>query len=414
MDLSFGPFTLDPSTNRLLRDGVEIKLRPQAFQALRTLAAHGGRPVDYQRLMTEAWAGTTVSRHTVDVTIGEVRKILKDCGSWIQRQPKSGYALLVPKSDTFIRLGWHFLNLRSRDGVERALECFEHAAAEAPQDARAFEGQSACYLMLGSFGMRAGRDVYPHFRAAHERAVALVGMTPELRCNHAHALHLYESRLDEADAGLRQALAEKPSFAIAHVRLTLLQVTRGDLEGALDTIGRARTADPLLPLTAAAEVSVRLWRREYEVAVSLGAQAIQLHPYLLLARAFYGIALELSGHPEEALEQYRVGTVISQGLSWIRGLEGVCLMKLGREKEARAVLKELLARRRKEYVDAYGIARMLLALGDKDGAFHELERAIDERVGGLYSLGVDPLADGFRTDRRFPRLLRRYLAPPRL
>ena len=27
------------------------------------------------------------------------------------------------------------------------------------------------------------------------------------------------------------------------------------------------------------------------VAVSLGAQAIQLHPYLLLARAFYGIAL---------------------------------------------------------------------------------------------------------------------------
>ena len=157
-DLSFGPFTLDPSTNRLLRDGVEIKLRPQAFQALRTLAAHGGRPVDYQQLMIEAWGGTTVSRHTVDVTIGEVRKILKDCGSWIQRQPKSGYALLVPKSDTFIRLGWHFLNLRSRDGVERALECFEHAAAEAPQDARAFEGQSACYLMLGSFGMSMRRD----------------------------------------------------------------------------------------------------------------------------------------------------------------------------------------------------------------------------------------------------------------
>lgn len=78
MDLSFRSFTLDPSTNRLLRDGVEIKLRPQAFQALRTLAAHGGRPVDYQQLMTEAWAGTTVSRHTVDVTIGEVCKILKD------------------------------------------------------------------------------------------------------------------------------------------------------------------------------------------------------------------------------------------------------------------------------------------------------------------------------------------------
>ncbi len=389
-------------------------MRPQAFQALRTLAAHGGRPVDYDRLMREAWDGVTVSRHTVDVTIAEVRKILKDCGSWIQRQPKSGYALRVPKSETFIRLGWHFLNLRSRDGVARALECFEHAAVEAPQDARAYEGQASCFLMQGSFGMQAGSEMYPRFVEAHARAVALVGLTPELRCNLAHAVHLYERRLDDAEAGLRQALAEKPALAVGYVRLTMLQVTRGNLDAALDAIGRARTADPLMPLTAAAEVSVRLWRREFDLAVSLGAQAIQLHPYLLLARSFYGIALELSGQPEEAIEQYRVGHVISQGLSWIRALEGTCLVRLGREKEAQVILKELLARRRKEYIDAYGIARMMLALGDRDGAFRELERAIDESVGGLYSLAVDPLADGFRSDRRFARLLRRYLQPTRL
>lgn len=410
-DISFGPFTLDPSSNRLLRDGAEVRMRPQAFHALRTLAAHGGRPVDYDRLIAEAWGGTTVSRHTVDVTIGEVRKILNDCGSWIRRQPKGGYCLLIPKSDTLIRLGWHFLNLRSRESVERALECFEHAAAEAPRDHRAFEGQSACYLMLASFGMRAGRDIYPQFLEAHHRAVALVGMTPELRCNYAHAIHLYERRLPEAEAEFQKTVAEKPTLANAWVRLTLLHVTKGDLDAALDAVGRARTADPLLPLTAAAEVSVRLWRREFDVAMSLGAQAIQLHPYLLLARAFYGIALEYSGQLEEALEQYRVGGVISQGLSWIRGLEGVCLVKLGREKDARAILKDLLQRRRKEYVDAYGIARLHLAFGDVDAAFEELGRAIDESVGGLYSLGVDPLADGFRSDRRFGRLLKKYLTP---
>jgi tetratricopeptide (TPR) repeat protein len=413
-ELSFGPFTIDPAANRLLRDGVEVRMRPQAFQALRTLAAYGGRPVDYDRLMKEAWGGTSVSRHTVDVTMAEVRKILRDCGSWIQRQPRHGYALLIPKSETFIRLGWHFLNLRSRDGVERALECFEHAAVEAPRDARAYEGQSACFLMQGSFGMKAGREMYARFVDAHERAVALVGLTPDLRCNQAHARHFYLRRLDEAEADFTQALAEKPGLAIAYVRLTLLQVTKGDLDAALETVGRARTADPLLPLTAATEVSVRLWRREYDLAVSLGAQAIQLHPYLLLARAFYGIALELSGRADEALEQYRVGTVIAQGLSWIRALEGTCLIRLGRQKEARAILKEMLARRKKEYVDAYGVARMLLAVGDADGAFLELERAIDESVGGLYALAVDPLADGFRPDRRFSRLLRRYLQPARL
>jgi tetratricopeptide (TPR) repeat protein len=265
--------------------------------------------------------------------------------------------------------------------------------------------------MLASFGMRSGDEMYPRFLEAHERAVALVGLTPELQCNHAHALHLYRRQLDQAEAGLVEALTRRPTLAVGHVRLTLLHVTRGDLDAALDTVGRARTADPLLPLTAATEVSVRLWRREFDVAVSLGAQAIQLHPYLLLARAFYGIALQMSGRLEDALEQYRVGVVISQGLSWIRALEGVCLIQLRREKEARAILKDLVAQRRKEYVDAYGMARMLQALGDMDGAFQELERAIDESQGGLYSLAVDPLADGLRTDRRFSRLLRRYLTP---
>ena len=70
-ETSFGPFLLDPSSTRLLRDGVEVKLRPQAFQALRTLLRHSGQSIGYEQMMAEAWEGTFVSRHTVDVTIGE-------------------------------------------------------------------------------------------------------------------------------------------------------------------------------------------------------------------------------------------------------------------------------------------------------------------------------------------------------
>jgi hypothetical protein len=46
-----------------------------------------------------------------------------------------------------------------------------------------------------------------------------------------------------------------------------------------------------------------------------------------------------------------------------------------------------------------------------DAAFAELGRAIDESVGGLYAIRFDPLLDGFRADRRFARLLKRYLTP---
>jgi tetratricopeptide (TPR) repeat protein len=131
----------------------------------------------------------------------------------------------------------------------------------------------------------------------------------------------------------------------------------------------------------------------------------------MLSRAYYGVALECMGRLDDALEQYHIGGVITQGLPWMRALEGACLVRLGRASEARAVLNELLARRHTEYIDAYAIARLRHALGEVDAAFAELGRAIDESVGGLYAIRFDPLLDGFRSDRRFARLLKRYLTP---
>jgi tetratricopeptide (TPR) repeat protein len=200
-------------------------------------------------------------------------------------------------------------------------------------------------------------------------------------------------------------------MAVAHVRKTLLLVTMGDLDAALASAKRARSADPLQPLTTAAEVNVHLWRREFDDATRLGTQAVQLHPYFMLSRAYYGVALEFTGRLDDALEQYHIGSVITQGLPWMRALEGVCLVKLGRRSDARAILNELLARRHTEYIDSYAIARLRHALGEVDAAFGELERAIDERVGQLYAIRFDPLLDAFRSDRRFMRLLKRYLTP---
>jgi DNA-binding winged helix-turn-helix (wHTH) protein len=410
-DMTFGPFTIDVAGSRVLRDGIELRMRPQAFHVLHTLAAHGGRIIDLDQLTREAWDGTSVSRHTVHVTIAEVRRLLNDCGSWIVHQPKGGYCLRIPKSDTLIRHGYHFLHQRSREGFERALECFQEAAAEAPRDHRAFEGQGNCHLLMASFGTRPGREMLPAFLNAYERAVALVGPTPELRCNYAHAIHMYERRLPEALDEFDRVLADHPAMAIAHVRKTLLLVTMGDLDAALQSARRARAADPLQPLTATAEANVHLWRREFEPAVRLGAEAVQLHPYFMLSRAYYGVALECTGRLDDALEQYHIGGVITQGLPWVRALEGACLVRLGRAGEARALLNELLARRHTEYIDSYAIARLRHAFGEGDAAFEELGRAIDESVGGLYAIRFDPLLDGFRSDRRFARLLKRYLTP---
>ena len=97
-DPTFGPFMFDMSEMRLMRDDAEIRLRPQARRVLRVLLLHRGHTVGYEQMMAEAWEGTFVSRHTVDVTVAELRKTLGEFGRWITHRTKEGYSLDVPSS----------------------------------------------------------------------------------------------------------------------------------------------------------------------------------------------------------------------------------------------------------------------------------------------------------------------------
>src|SRR5271154_276288 len=138
--LTFGPLSLDLGTLRVWRESVDLKLRPQAFHALRVLIEKRGQYVDYGQLIREAWGGNVVSRHTVNTTIGAVRKALAEYGTWISYRPKLGYRLQVPGSDDLIRTAWHLYNRRTREGFETALNYFQQVADEDPTDYRSFEG----------------------------------------------------------------------------------------------------------------------------------------------------------------------------------------------------------------------------------------------------------------------------------
>jgi DNA-binding winged helix-turn-helix (wHTH) protein/tetratricopeptide (TPR) repeat protein len=403
-DITLGPFTIEPASSRLWREGVEIRLRPQAFQALLVLVRHRGRAVSYEQMIAEAWKGTFVSRHTVDVTVGEIRKTLGEYGGWLTHRPKVGYTLEVPTSDALVRKGWHFWDRRTRQGFERALEIFQQATAECPSDFRAYEGLSVSYLMLATWGIRPPREMLPAFLEAHDRAVALGGLTPQLRCNRAHALHMFERRFEEAEAELREAIREKPNLASAYVRLSMLYSTQGRLDEGLDVVRRGYEADPLWPLLPVMETAVRFWRREYPEAIARGATLVELHPYLQVGRVFYAQALEFSGRLEEALGQYRLASLMSPDTSWLRALEGICLAKMRRADEAAAILDELEQMRATEYVDAYFPAVLCAALNQPADAFAELERAVEECSSWLWSFPVDPKLDYFRGHPRFTRL----------
>ena len=403
-EIAFGPFTIDLANSRITRDGVEVRLRPQAFHALKVLLRHNGRAVGHDRMIAEAWDGTHVSRHTVDVTVGEVKKSLGEYGRWITHRPKAGYCLELPTSEELIRKGWHFWDRRTREGAELAIDCFESAALDCPGDFRAYDGLSQCYLMLAVFGMQPPAEVYPKFQEANERAAAIGGFRPELRCNRAHGLHLFERRFSEAESELLRTIEEKPTLGDAYVRAALLYATLDRLDEAAAMLQRGAQADPLKATLPATEIQIRVYKREFDVAIAVGTKAVELHPYLQIVRVHYGQALEFSGRYAEALRQYQIASVMSPDLPWLRALEGTCLAKMGRAAEANTILAELDQLRRSEYVDAYYMAIFRRALNRTDEAWQELERSVEEYSGFVLALHVDPKMDVFRRDPRFAAL----------
>src|SRR5262245_50525059 len=410
-EVEVGPFLIDVTTGRLLRDGVDLALRPQACRVFKTLIHNRGQYVDYEHMIAEAWDGIVVSRHTVDVTVGEVKKVLQEFGSWITHRPKVGYRLDVPKSEDLVRRGWHFWNRRTREGFDKALACFEAAALEDGTDFRVYEGLAACYLMLATYCLKPPRDVRDLYQQALDQAVALTGMTPDLRSCLAHGLHVFDRDFERSEAEFLLIEREKPTLTKMYGFLAMLYTSVGRFDDAMRTLEKGYKYDPLFPVLPAVEVSVHFFSRNYDAAIDCGRKSLDLHPYILVGRCYYAQALEYSGNLEEALREYRTACTMLPGLIWLRVLECACLSKSGRKNDALSILSEIERTRQTEYIDAYYMALLYDALGMRDRAFAELDRAVKEGSITLCLLDVDPKIDALRADPRFDELRRKVFRP---
>ena len=403
-DFTFGPFLLSTDASRLTRDGAEVHLRPQAFHALRVLLNHVGTVVDYDAMIAEGWSGTHVSRHTVDVTLAEVRRRLGEYGRLDRHRGKHGYALQVPASDELVRQGWHFWSQRTRAGCERAIECFTRVVIHSSSDFRAFEGLSASYLALAVFGMQCPlEDVLPLSRDTRAgcgpgRPAARAALQSRVRTLRVRASSV-RSRKPSSCVRCR----EQPTLASTHVRLGMLYGTLGRFDEALDVLARGKQVDSLLPTLAAAEVLVHCWRRDFERAAAIGRRAVELHPYLQVVRVNYGQALQFAGRLDEALAQYQIASIIAPDVPWLRALEGACQAMLGRRGEARADTD------RARGGAALGLRRRVLHGGVSQRAASAARGAgrapacYAENSAWLYTVDVDPMLDALRAEPGFRR-----------
>ncbi len=99
----FGPFQLNPETVRLFKDGVEIELEPQVFDALLLLLKNRDRVVSKQEMFEQLWQGRTLTDHVITRIIYELRKVLDEPDaqqSYIRTIRRKGYQFEAALKET--------------------------------------------------------------------------------------------------------------------------------------------------------------------------------------------------------------------------------------------------------------------------------------------------------------------------
>jgi len=94
MPLVFGPWTLDAERRQLLRDGVDVRLSPKAFDLLTLLATHD-KAFSKGELHEHLWPNTFVSDGSLTILIAEIRDVLGDDAQrpqYVRTVQRFGYA----------------------------------------------------------------------------------------------------------------------------------------------------------------------------------------------------------------------------------------------------------------------------------------------------------------------------------
>jgi TolB-like protein/DNA-binding winged helix-turn-helix (wHTH) protein len=100
-NLRFGPYTADPTTGKLRRDGSRIPLQDKPFQILVLLAERPGELVTREELRSRLWPADTFVdfEHGLNTAVKKLRQALDDSAEsprYVETLPKRGYRFLAP------------------------------------------------------------------------------------------------------------------------------------------------------------------------------------------------------------------------------------------------------------------------------------------------------------------------------
>jgi TolB-like protein/predicted Ser/Thr protein kinase len=294
------------------------------------------------------------------------------------------------------------------DSLARARACYERATALDPAFALAFDGTAELFWFFGFFGVMPPRDA---FSVSTWHVLRALELDDSLAESHA-LLGMLRKELDynwpEVQREVDRARALNAASPLVRMRYAISALMPvGRLDEAVAELEAVVASDPL-------SIFMRWWlaitlllRREPEAVEEQARHMLELDEGHFLGHWTRGIALDLAGHPADAVAPLQKAFELSGGSALAMANLGYVLASIGRRDEARRLLDEAGARARAGYWSPMVFAQIHVGLGEWDQAFEWLDRAVEARDPLIMPIKSFYYLDPLRSDPRYPAVLRK-------
>jgi serine/threonine-protein kinase len=290
-------------------------------------------------------------------------------------------------------------------GPEPALKCYAKAIELEPDFPAALAGTADCSTTAGIFSLAPVRDMMPKSKAAVERALSL-----DFTCAEAHhalgALHLFlDWNWPTAERALLRSLELNPDLSITRSYYSLGLAMMGRDEEAIREADMAIAVDPLSAFVAYVVGGVCLITGRYERALDEAQRSMELDPHMVLTNYVRAGILSAVGRHQEAVEAARTAVRETAGSVFMIGFLAGTLGQARRTDEARALVGELVDRRRREYVSGGVLALAYAGIEDWDATLTTLAQSVAEHDGSYPWMLISGAFDPIRRDPRYRKIL---------
>jgi len=302
--------------------------------------------------------------------------------------------------------GRYVFNERTPESTAKSVAYFREAVDKDPQYAAAYLALGEAYTVLAANTIAAPEDVVPKAKQAEHRALELDPGQGEAYAALAHVAFFYDRDLPAAESGFRRAIELSPNDAIAHHWYGILLIGEKRFDEAEHEVNSALETDPLSLVTAAGLANVYFYSGRYDQTIVQARKIIEMNPNFAMAQDLIGMADEQKGKYDHAEAGFRKYLDLGGGSDARMHLAHLYAV-MGKQSEARRLLREMEHPANGEFASPYDIASVYAALGEKATALDWMERAYKGHAAMIAFAGVDPLLNPLRSEPRFEALLHR-------